>query len=78
MNKLILQMRNILHIIKQTTCPYMTEGHVYYRTHNFFFFFPQVQICNWDSIHLWFWFEEKLTQKKQSEFFLKSKTYNSG
>lgn len=61
MNKSILQMRNILHIIKQTTCLRMTEGHVYYRTHNS----PaQVQVCNSDSIHLWFWFEEKLIEKK--------------
>lgn len=62
MNKLILQMRNILHIIKQTTCLSMTEGHVYYRKHNSCP--PQVQVCNWDSIHVWFWFEEKLTEKK--------------
>lgn len=64
MNKLILQMRNILHIIKQTTCLSLTEGHVYYRTHNSAPPPPQVQVCNWDSTHVWFWFEEKLTEKK--------------
>lgn len=77
MNKLILQMRNISHRIKQTTSLYMTEGHVYYRT-RLVFHLPSSGL-HWDSIHLWVWFEEKLTEKKQSgEFFLKSETYNSG
>lgn len=56
--------KQTLYSIKQTTCRYMTESHVYYRTH-LIFHVPTSSGLSYDSIHLWFWFEKKKLTVKE-------------